>query len=83
MTLRSARRPRPLSGDAHTLIPCPALLPARSRRAAQEGRGIVDLHRNYKHAMATGDYNYAQELEEEMKMMRFNWGKEKQHMEVG
>ena len=35
------------------------------------------------HAMATGDYNYAQELEEEMKMMRFNWGKEKQHMEVG
>ena len=32
--------------------------------------------------MATGDYNYAQELEEEMKMMRFNWGKNKGHMEA-
>jgi hypothetical protein len=42
----------------------------------KEGRGLVDMHRNYKHAMATGDLNHAQELEEEMKMMRFNWGKE-------
>ena len=33
--------------------------------------------------MATGDYNYAQELEEEMKMMRFNWGKKKDHMQAG
>ena len=32
--------------------------------------------------MATGDYDYANELEEEMKMMRFNWGKEKAHMEA-
>ena len=47
-----------------------------------EGRQLVDLHRTHKHAMATGDYNYAQELEEEMKMMRFNWGKNKGHMEA-
>jgi len=47
-----------------------------------EGRQIVDLHRSFKHAMATGDYGYAQELEEEMKMMRFNWGKHKAHMEA-
>jgi hypothetical protein len=33
--------------------------------------------------VATGDYDYAQELEEEMKLMRFNWGKAKHHMEVG
>ena len=49
---------------------------------APEGRGLVDMHRSYKHAMATGDYGYANELEEEMKMMRFNWGKEKGHMEA-
>ena len=36
-----------------------------------EGRSLVDLHRNHRHAMATGDYDYANELEEEMKMMRF------------
>ena len=48
-----------------------------------EARGIVDLHRSFKHAMATGDYDGAQELEEEMKMMRFNWGKEKAHMQAG
>ena len=47
-----------------------------------EARGIVDLHRQYKHLMATGDYDGAQELEEEMKLMRFNWGKEKAHMEA-
>ena len=47
-----------------------------------EGRQIVDLHRQYKHAVATGDHNLAQELEEDMKMMRFNWGKEKAHMEA-
>jgi len=47
-----------------------------------EARGIVDLHRSFKHAMATGDYDGAQELEEEMKLMRFNWGKEKAHMEA-
>jgi len=46
-----------------------------------EGRSLVDLHRNHRHAMATGDYDYANELEEEMKMMRFNWGKQKAHME--
>ena len=39
-----------------------------------EARGLVDLHRSYRHAKATGDENYAAELEEEMKMMRFNWG---------
>ena len=48
-----------------------------------EARGIVDLHRAHKHAMATGDYGGAQELEEEMKMMRFNWSKERGHMEAG
>ena len=47
-----------------------------------EGRGIVDLHRSFKHAMATGDHDGAQELEEEMKLMRFNWGKEKGHLEA-
>ncbi len=41
-----------------------------------EGRELVDLHRSHRHAMATGDYGAAQELEEEMKMMRFNWGKD-------
>ena len=50
---------------------------------APEGRQLVDLHRAHKHAMATGDYNHAQELEEEMKMMRFNWGKNKDHMQAG
>ena len=40
-----------------------------------EARGLVDMHRAHRHAKATGDENYAQELEEEMKMMRFNWGK--------
>ena len=50
---------------------------------SEEGRGIVDLHRSYKHAVATGDYDYAQELEEEMKMMRFNWGKAKHHNSYG
>ena len=49
---------------------------------APEARGLVDLHRNYKHLMATGDMDGAQELEEEMKMMRFNWGKNKGHMEA-
>ena len=50
---------------------------------SEEGRSIVDMHRSLKHAMATGDYNYAQELEEEMKMMRFNWGKDRDHMAAG
>ena len=48
----------------------------------KEGRQIVDLHRDYKHARATGDYGHAQELEEEMKLMRFNWGNDKGHMEA-
>ena len=47
-----------------------------------EARGIVDMHRSFKHAMATGDYNEAQELEEEMKLMRFNWGNQRKHMEA-
>ena len=37
-----------------------------------EGRELVDLHRTYRHAMATGELDYARELEEEMQMMRFN-----------
>ncbi|KAL1527011.1 hypothetical protein AB1Y20_015699 [Prymnesium parvum] len=41
-----------------------------------EGRSLVDLHRSYRHAKATGDEGYAAELEEEMKMMRFNWAKD-------
>ena len=49
---------------------------------SEEGRGIVDLHRSHRHAVATGDYDYAQELEEEMKLMRFNWGNDKGHMEA-
>ena len=47
-----------------------------------EARGIVDIHRQFRHLMATGDYDGAHELEEEMKLMRFNWGKEKAHMEA-
>ena len=49
---------------------------------SEDGRRIVDLHRDFRHKMATGDYDGANELEEEMKMMRFNWGKEKAHMEA-
>jgi len=41
-----------------------------------EARRIVDLHRNFNHARATGKEDWAQELEEEMKMMRFSWGKD-------
>lgn len=41
-----------------------------------EARGLVDLHRNHRWAKATGDENYAAELEEEMKLMRFNWGEQ-------
>jgi hypothetical protein len=41
-----------------------------------EARGLVDIHRNHRWAKATGDEGYAAELEEEMKMMRFNWGKD-------
>ena len=42
-----------------------------------EARRIVDMHRSLKHLMATGDYDGAAELEEEMKMMRFKWGDNK------
>ena len=48
-----------------------------------EARRIVDMHRQLKHAMATGDYGMAHELEEEMKLMRFHWGKDKDHMQAG
>jgi len=39
-----------------------------------EARQIVDLHRNHRHAKATGKEEWAAEMEEEMKMMRFQWG---------
>ena len=38
-----------------------------------EARQIVDLHRNYRHAQATGKVEWAAELEEEMKLMQFRW----------
>ena len=38
-----------------------------------ESRQIVDTHRLYRHAKATGKTDLADELEEDMKMMRFNW----------
>ena len=41
-----------------------------------EARKIVDMHRNFNHARATGKGDWATELEEEMKMMRFSWGAE-------
>ena len=40
-----------------------------------EGRQLVDLHRSHRHARATGEYDFAQELEEEMKMMRFKYAR--------
>ena len=39
-----------------------------------EARSLVDLHRDHRHARATGKDAWAAELEEEMKMMRFRWG---------
>lgn len=38
-----------------------------------EAKSFVDLHRAFRHAKATGDVTQAQELEEEMKLMRFRW----------
>ena len=38
-----------------------------------ESKHIVDTHRLYRHAKATGKTEMAEELEEDMKMMRFNW----------
>ena len=45
-----------------------------------EARKIVDIHREYRHAKATGEYAVASDLEEEMKLMRFNWPKEDGHL---
>ena len=39
-----------------------------------EARGLVDLHRDHRHARATGKEAWAADLEEEMHMMRFRWG---------
>jgi len=38
-----------------------------------EARGLVDLHRDHRHARATGKEAWAADLEEEMKMMQFSW----------
>ena len=38
-----------------------------------ESKQIVDTHRLYRHAKATGKDGLCEELEEDMKMMRFNW----------
>lgn len=49
---------------------------------SSEARQLVDLHRNHRRALATGDYDLANELEEDMTLMRFKWPTDKQHMEA-
>ena len=63
--------PPPTPYPYHYPYPTPTPTPTPYPNQA---RSLVDLHRDHRHARATGKDAWAAELEEEMKMMRFRWG---------